>query len=259
MDKINLKAQERTILGRKVKQLRKQGIIPGHVFGNNKPVEHIQLSGHDFTKTFKEAGETGLINLKIGEDRAVPVLIREMDRDPRTGNLIHIGFYQVNLKEKVTVPVPIELIGEELESVKLGEHVVLQNISEVEVEALPGDLIEKIEVNIEVLKQVEDAISVDQLNYDRSKITVLTPGEEIVVKLAPAVTEEMKALLEEQEAEAAAAQEAAAEEAGEEGEKAEGGESVEGEGGETPEGGEAEKGSEGGGNDQGASGGEEGK
>jgi len=238
MDKISLKATDRTVFGKKVRNLRKDGILPGHVFGNNKPVEHISVDAKEFIKTFKQAGETGLINLKIGEDRAVPVLIREIDKNPRTEGIVHVGFYQVNLKEKVTVPVPIELIGEELESVKMGEHVVLQNLSEVEVEALPGDLIEKIEVNIEVLKQVEDAVTVDQLSYDRTKITVLTPGEEIVVKLAPAVTEEMKALMEEQAAEAAAAQEAAAAESGEgevpkEGEEAaESGEAIEGEGGE---------------------------
>lgn len=225
MDKINLKAEERTVLGKKVKLLRKQGIVPGHVFGNTKEVEHVQVNAKDFAAVLKQAGETGLISLRIGEDRVRPVLIRETDFDPRTGDLTHIGFFQVNLKEKVTVPVPIVLIGEEPESVKMGEHIVLQNLSEVQVEALPGDLIENIEVNIEVLKQVDDAITVDQLNYNRELITVLAEGDEVVVKLAPAVTEEMKAMLEEADAEVAAAEEAAAEgeekPEGEEGEVAE--------------------------------------
>jgi len=212
MDKLSLKAQERTVLGKKVKSLRKGGILPGHVFGNTKEVEHVQMDQKDFLQILHQAGETGLINLKIGEDKVRPVLIRETQADPRTGNLIHVGFYQVNLKEKVTVPVPVILIGDEPESVKMGEHVVLQNISEVEVEALPTDLIEHIEVNIEVLKNVEDAITVDQLNYDRSLLTVLTNPDEVVVKLAPAVTEEMQELLEEQEAEAQAASEEVSEE-----------------------------------------------
>jgi large subunit ribosomal protein L25 len=164
MDKINLKAQERTVMGKKVKQLRKAGIVPAHVFGNTKEVEHVQVDMKDFMAVLNQAGETGLINLKIGEEKNRPVLIRETDFDPRKGTLTHIGFYQVNLKEKVTVPVPIVLIGEEPESVKMGEHIVLQNLSEVQVEALPGDLIENIEVNIEVLKNVDDAITVDQLN-----------------------------------------------------------------------------------------------
>jgi large subunit ribosomal protein L25 len=213
MDRMSLKAQERTVLGKKVKRLRKDGIIPGHVFGNTDEVEHVQINTKDFQAVLNQAGETGLIDLRIGEEKIRPVLIRETDFDPRNGDLIHVGFYQVNLKEKVTVPVPIVLIGDEHESVKMGENVVLQNLSEVQVEALPTDLIENIEVNIEVLQNVDDAITVGQLNYDRDKLTVLADPEEVVVKLAPAVTEEMKALLEEQEAEVqAAAEEAGAEE-----------------------------------------------
>jgi large subunit ribosomal protein L25 len=216
MDKIALKAQDRSVFGKKVKNLRKDGKIPAHVFGNIKEVEHVTVEAGDFAKVFKQAGETGLIDLKIGEDRSRPVMIKELDIEPVKDQVLHIGFYQVNLKEKVTVPVPIVLTGEEVESVKMGENVVLQNLSEVEVEALPGDLVENIEVNIEVLKNVEDAITVGQLNYDRTKLTVLADAETVVVKLAPAVTEEMKALLEEQQAEAEAAVEAA------EGESAEG-------------------------------------
>ena len=101
------------------------------------------------------------------------------------------------------------LIGEEHEAVKLGEVVVLQNLNEVNVEALPTDLVENIEVDITPLKAIDDAITIGQLNYDRSKLTLHAPEEEIVVKLAPAVTAEMEALLEEQAAEAAAVTEGA--------------------------------------------------
>lgn len=245
MDRIPLKAADRTILGKKVKQLRAQGIIPGHVYGNIKEVEHVQITKEDFLKAFKVAGETGLVNLKIGEDRTRPVLIKELDVHPVTDQILHVGFYQVNLKEKVTVPVPLVLVGEEVETVKLGQTVVLQNMSEIMVEALPADFIDKIEVNIEVLKEVGDSITVADLSYDRTLLTVQAEPEEVVVKLDDAVTDEMKALLAEQEAEQAASQEVAETEASTEGreagEKAEGEAGVEGEAaeGETKEGGEA--------------------
>lgn len=228
MDRIPLKAQERTVFGKKVKQLRRNGLVPAHVFGNNTEVEHVSVNGKDFLSVFKRAGETGLVDLKIGEEKVRPVLIREIEHDPVRGELLHIGFYQVNLKEKVTVPVPIVLIEPEegIESVKMGEAVVLQNLAEVEVEALPTDLIENIEVNISNLKNVDDAITVADLSYNRETITVLAEPEEVVVKLAPAVTEEMKALMEEQAAEAEAA---AAEQAAEEGGEAKEGEAAEGE------------------------------
>lgn len=238
MDKISLKALDRTVLGKKVKNLRKAGKIPAHVFGNIKEVEHVSVNAGDFAKVFKLAGETGLIDLKIGEDRVRPVMIKEVDVEPVKDQILHIGFYQVNLKEKVTVPVPIVLVGEGPESVKMGETVVLQTLNEVNIEALPTDLIENIEVNIQVLKEIGDSITVADLSFDRSKLTIHAEAEEVVVKLDTAVTEEMKKLLEEQEAEAAAATEAAEAEAGG-GEEAGKVEAVESAEGEKTEGGEA--------------------
>lgn len=231
MDRLSLKAKERTISGKKVKHMRKAGEIPGNVYGNTAENEQVSVILSEFLPIFRQAGETRLINLKIGEERVRPVLVREIQHDPRSGQIYHIDFYQVNLKEKVKVPVPIELIGEEVETVKLGETVILQNLHQIEVEALPTDLIEKIEVDITALKNIDDAITVGELNYNREAITVLADPEEIVVKLAPAITEEMKKLLEEQEAEAA---EAAAEQAAEEGIEAKEGE-------ETAEGAEGEE------------------
>lgn len=237
MDRIALTAFEREIVGKKVKYLRRDGFLPANIYGKKTDSEHVTINGKEFIKVFNQAGETGLVNLKVGEDRAVPVMIRQIQTDPATGHVLHVDFYKVNLKEKVTVPVPIVLIGEEAELVHLGEAIVLQSISEVEVEALPTDLIDKIEVDITSLKQVDDAITIGQLNYDRETLKISTPEEEVVVKLAPAVTAEMEALMEEQEAEAAAAAEAAGAEEGAEDKEEKEGEQDSGEG-ESAEGGE---------------------
>lgn len=205
MDRLSLHAEERTILGKKVKKLRRDGLLPGHVFGKGLESEMVAVSSRDFLKTFHQAGETGLIDLKIGSEKVRPVLVRDVQHDPITGQPIHIDFYQVNLQEKVKVPVPVVLVGEEPETVHLGEAIVLQTVNEVEVEALPTDLVEKIEVDISPLKQIDDAITVGQLSYDREKLTIHADPEEIVVKLAPAVSAEMEKLLEEEAAEKAAA------------------------------------------------------
>lgn len=208
MDRLNLQADIRGILGKKVRLLRKDGLLPAHVFGKNIETEHVSVNTKEFLRLYESAGETGLIDLKIGDGNIRPVLIRDVQYDPVTGNPLHIDFYQVNLLEKVTVKVPIELIGDEPEKVHLGEAIVLQTLNEVEVEALPTDLIEKLEVDISVLKEIDDVITVGKLNYDRSKLAISADEEEVVVKLAPAVSAEMEALLEEQAAEAAAAEEA---------------------------------------------------
>jgi len=204
MDRLSLEAQERKILGKKVKNLRRNGQLPGHVFGKGLETEHVSVDGKTFLKTFKEAGETGLIDLKVGGEKVRPVMVRGVQFDPVSGEPVHIDFYQVNLSEKVKVPVPLILIGEQPESVHLGETIVLQSMNEIEVEALPADLIEKIEIDITVLKNIDDAVTVGQLNFDRSKLTIEADPEAIVVKLAPAVTEEMKKQAEEAAAETAA-------------------------------------------------------
>lgn len=205
MDRLNLNAIERTLLGKKVKALRREGKLPAHVFGKNVETEHVTVEGKEFNIILHQAGETGLIDLKIGAEKIRPVLIRDVQYDPISDKPLHVDFYQVNLKEKVTVPVPLVLIGDEPEKVHSGEAIVLQTLNEVEVEALPTDLVENIEVDISSLKEIDDALTVKELKYDREKLTVLADEEEVVVKLAPAVSEEMEKLLEEEKAEAEAA------------------------------------------------------
>lgn len=234
MDRISLKATERTVFGKKVKRLRRDGMLPGNVYGNTDKNEAVSVKFSDFIVVYNQAGETGLLDLKIGVERVRPVLIRDVQYDPVKDTPVHVDFYQVNLLEKVSVPVPIHVMGEEPEVVHKGEAVVLQVLNEVMVEALPTDLIESLEVDVSSLQNVDDAVTVGQLRVDKSKITILAEEDEIVVKLAPAVTAEMEALLAEQEAEAqAAVEEAAVEEA-----------APEGEGGEVPLEKEAEEGVE---------------
>lgn len=240
MDRLSLKAQERTVLGKKVKALRRAGLVPAHVFGNKVETEHVSVKAADFSKAYQQAGESGLIDLRIGEEKIRPVLIRDVQIDPFKGELLHIDFYQVNLKEKVTVTVPVILNGEEPETVHSGEAVVIQPVNEIEVEALPTELPENIEVDITPLKVIGDSIFVSQLPVPEG-VTILADPETVVAKLDSAVTEEMKALMEEQAAEAAAAAEATAEAEGAEGEApAEGEVTEEGAEGEAPaeEGGE---------------------
>lgn len=229
MDRLSLQADERKILGKKVKQLRRDGKLPAHVFGKGVEGEIVSVEAKEFLKTFHLAGETGLIDLKIGKEKVRPVLVRDVQHDPVSGQPIHIDFYQVDLTQKVKVPVPLVQVGQQPEAVHLGEAIVLQTLNEVEVEALPTDLVEKIEVDISSLKQIDDAITVSQLNYDKNKLNLQADEEAIVVKLAPAVTAEMEKLLEEQAAEtAAAAAETAEGETPAEGEEAPKGEAAEG-------------------------------
>ncbi len=236
MEQIPLSAQKRTVLGRKVKQLRKDGIIPAHVFGHKVKTVHVQVKAGEFHKVFEKAGETGIISLSVdslssgasakdGEKR--PVLIRNLQIHPVTDEPLHIDFYQVNLTEKVKVNVPLEIVGE-APAVEKKIGLLLTPVSEVEIEALPADLPENIEVDITKLSEIGSEIKVKDLKVERSKVEVLTDEELVVAQIGELVTKEMEALEAEVEAEAAEAQAEAAEAPAEGEEKPEGEASEEG-------------------------------
>ena len=199
MEQVPLSAQKRNVLGRKVKSLRKEGLIPAHVFGHKIKTVHIQVKGHDFQKVFEKAGETGIVDLAVdGEKR--PVLIRNIQTHPVSDLPLHIDFYQVNLTEKVKVDVPLEVVGE-APAVEKKLGLLLTPVAEVAIEALPADIPEKIEVDISKLENVGDEIKVKDLQIDTSKITLLVDPELVVVQIGELVTKEMEAVEAEIEAE----------------------------------------------------------
>ncbi len=212
MDKLNLTAQSREITGKKVKKLRSQGIIPAHVFGHKIDSENISVDEKEFKNIFHKSGETGIINLKIGS-KDYPVLVKGMHLDPVTLKMLHVDFYKVNLSEKVKVQVPLEVIGES-PAVETKIGLLLTPVSEVEVEALPADLPEKIEVNIESLKEVGDTITIGDLKIN-DKIEILSDAELVVASIGEFVTKEMEEVEAEAEAEAEAAEESSKAEEGE--------------------------------------------
>ncbi len=221
MEQIPLTAQKRTVIGRKVKQLRKEGIIPAHVFGHKVKTIHVQVKAGEFHKVFEKAGETGIISLSVDSEKK-PVLVRGIQVHPVTDEPLHIDFYQVNLSEKVKVNVPLEITGE-APAVEKKIGLLLTPVSEIEVEALPADLPENIQVDITKLENIGDEIRVKDLKIDRSKIEVQAEEDLVVASIGELVTKEMEALEAEVEAEQAeAAAEAAAEAPAEGEEKAEG-------------------------------------
>lgn len=189
MDKKVLNAEVRKITGRKVKNLRKEGILPANVSGKKIKSESLQVDLKDFEKVYKEVGETGLLTLQVGKDDK-PVLIHNLQVDPVSDAPLHVDFLQVDLKEKVEAEVPVELIGESpAEKQSLGT--VVQYVNEIKVEALPMDLPEKFMIDVSELAEVDQAVYVKDLKIDRSKVEVKNDPEEIVVKVEPPQKEEV--------------------------------------------------------------------
>src|SRR3990167_2098480 len=222
MEQVPLTAQKRTVLGRKVKTLRREGVIPAHVFGHKVKTIHVQVKAGEFDKVFEKTGETGIIDLAIdGEKR--PVLVKNVQTHPVSDIPLHIDFYQVNLSEKVKVQVPLEIVGE-APAVHKKTGLLLTPVTEVEVEALPADLLEKIEVDVSNFENVGDEIKVKDLKLDRAKIEIHSDEELVVAQIGELVTKEMEAIEAEIEAEQA---EAVEEKVAEEGAPAEGEEAKE--------------------------------
>lgn len=208
MEKYQLKAKKRTIVGRKVKQLRKQGLLPGNIYGNKIKSQAVEILVGDFKQIFRKAGETKIVDLMLGDKDTHPVLIHNVQVDPLTGNPLHSDFYQVNLKEKVKTEVPLTLVGSSpAVAQKLG--LLLQTLNDVEVEALPTDLPEKIEIDVTSLTVLDQELKVSDLKLPKG-ITVLTDPNLGVVKIGKLVSKEAEELVKEEEATAAAAKAAAA-------------------------------------------------
>ncbi|MEK7521475.1 MAG: 50S ribosomal protein L25 [Patescibacteria group bacterium] len=185
----SLSAQKRTVFGKKLKSLRKQGVLPANVSGKHIKSFSVQVKMDEFTSVFEAAGETGLVGLEV-DGGVHPVLIHEIHWDPVYSKPLHADFLEVNLSEKVEATVPIEIVGES-PAVRAEEGVLVQQMHEVQVEALPTDFPEKIEVDISGLEKVDDNITVSQLSVDRSKIEVKEEDpERIVVSIAPPAKEE---------------------------------------------------------------------
>lgn len=189
MSKHSLVSQIRTVTGRKVKALRKSGLTPAVVYGKKTKTESIQVNTKEFVKLFSQIGESTLVYLG---DR--PTLVRDVTYDAVTGLPLHVDFLQVDLKEKVKANVPVKLIGESpAEKEKLG--VLVQQLEEIEVEALPTDMPEHIEVDVTILAEVDQAIHVKDLKIS-SKVEVLSDGGQIIAKIEPMAKEEPVAVAE---------------------------------------------------------------
>jgi len=199
MEKIKLKAVKREIVGKKVKQLRNQGFIPAVLYGSDTKPENLSINEKEFKHIYEKAGSSSLVDIEVEGKDPIKVLIHEPQVHPVSDLPLHIDLYKVNMKEKITTEIPLEFIGEAL-AVKDLEGNLITNKDKVEVECLPGDLINKIEVDISVLKTFDDLIHVKDLVVP-SVVTIIDDSDEIVAQVTPPRSEEE---LEEMETEAAA-------------------------------------------------------
>lgn len=212
----------RMVTGKKVKSLRKEGIIPAHLYGRDTESLAVQTQKQSMLNLLRSAGPNALIDLQIsGESESRPVVLRGVQRHPVTGELVHIDFMQISLTEKLRTEVPLVITGD-APAVSVQGGVLLQMLDRLLIESLPGDVPQHVEVDVSGLEELDSTIFVRDLLVPASIQVQADPDQPVAKVAAPRLAQEL-------EAEEAAAAEAAAEAAPEEGEEPEAAAEEEGE------------------------------
>jgi len=183
MEKLKLTASKREILGKKTRFLRRQGVTPAHLFGSGLESLALQCDTPTLQRTIARAGMTRIIALDVeGDKEPHSVFIREIQKEPRSGDLLHVDFYQVKMTEKIKFDVPIVLTGE-APAMKEKGRTVSHSLTSLSVECLPDDLPPRIEVDLSPLEDVEQAIFVRDIVLGPD-VTVLDEPDQMVVKVS---------------------------------------------------------------------------
>jgi large subunit ribosomal protein L25 len=185
-----LTVQKRTETGRKVKKLRKQGIIPANIFGSKIKSLSISVKLDDFKKIYKLAGESSLLEMTVeGETKPRPAIIADIQVSPLDKFILHIDFRQVDLTEKVESDIHLKQVGES-PAVDAG-GVLIQVKDTIEVETLPGDIPEAIEVDVSSLLEIGDAVLVENLKVS-DKVKILDPEDTMLFRVDKQEEEEVE-------------------------------------------------------------------
>jgi large subunit ribosomal protein L25 len=190
---MDLAVKSRDVLGKKVKALRREGLIPAELYGHGFKNIHLALPAKEFNKVLKAAGSTSVVTLLLGKE-SKSAMIHEVARDSVTSEVIHVDFHQVRMDELVKADVPLEFEGV-APAIKALNAVINKSISEIEVEAFPQDLPHSIVVDLSVLDALDKTIYVKDLKCPKG-VTFLIDAETAVATATEAAPEEVIAPVE---------------------------------------------------------------
>src|SRR3989338_1932703 len=180
---ITLAVKIRKESGKKVKTLRKKGIMPAVLYGPKVKNQSLEIDIKEFEKIYKEAGKNTLVSLELQDKKEkYLVLIHDLVRDPFTSSPLHVDLYQPSLEEKIEADIPVILQGESLAVKDLG-GTLIKTMSEIKIKALPQDLPKEIIIDISGLKTFEDHILIKDLKFAEG-VEILRDSSDIVVSVA---------------------------------------------------------------------------
>ena len=192
-DTLTLEASPRSVTGKKVRALRRTGISPLHLYGKDTASLNLQADSSVLQRLVIQAGRNIPVSVSVeGTRDAHFAFIREVQRHPITEAILHVDFYQVPMAEVMRAQVPVYLVGEAPAS-RMLNGVLNQALSSIEVECLPLDVPQNIEVDVSDLADFEQAIYVSSINLGDS-VTIITDPGELIARVNPprvAVEEEV--------------------------------------------------------------------
>jgi len=188
-DKIKLDLENRTLVGKKVNKLRRDGVLPATVYGKGVGPFTVQLSARGFNEVYRRAGKTALVDLTIPGQPVQSAFIHSLQRHPVSRAILHADFLVVDLKTEISVEVPIHLVGES-ELVERGDATLNQVLNTLTVRALPAELPSFIEVDISVLDSLDKSIHVRDIPALEHGALV-ADEDELVVSLSQSRPEEV--------------------------------------------------------------------
>jgi large subunit ribosomal protein L25 len=184
-----LAVRPRQVVGKKVARLRRDGVLPGVVFGGHKDSAAVQTDLRSFERSYRRWGNTTLLSLEGLDGDAIPALIHGVARDTMTGRLLHVDFQRVSLTEKTHAEVPLHFVHES-PAVKTLGAVLVHARDHVTVEAFPQDIPHAIDVDLTPLVEIDDALFVRDLVFDKTTVRIIDDPDELVVKAVPVRIEE---------------------------------------------------------------------
>lgn len=183
MDQIELEITKREVVGKKVRFLRRQGIIPVHLFGHGIESMALQCDTAKLQQVLTEAGEARVISLKLDKEKKPrSVLVREVQVDSLKGGLLHVDFYQVKMAEEVKVEVPVTLVGE-APALEVRANMLRQELDTLTVECLPAKIPANVELDISSLTEAGQIVRVKDIELEKG-VTILNDPELVVVKIS---------------------------------------------------------------------------
>jgi large subunit ribosomal protein L25 len=190
MEQIELSVVPRQVIGKQVKVLRRAGQIPINLYGRSVEPMTLQVDARTLGRVLLRAGTTRLITLNVQGHEPQVALARDIQREPITGSLYHVDLFAVSMTERIKLQVSIVLTGES-PAVQRSEGVLVQAMNTVEIECLPGDLIDAIRVDVSQLDKVDAHLTVKDLPVSEG-VKILADPDETVVRVTPVKEEKVE-------------------------------------------------------------------